>query len=148
MLFRSAPPSMGFSRQDYWSGLPFCPPGDLPNPGIKPRSPALQADSLPAELSGKPQAFSRCGKWSLLSSCSAGDSHCSGFSCCRPWTLEHSGFSSCGLAALWHVGSEFPDQNSCILAALADRFLTTGPPEKSLDTILNPLISDKNEVVF
>ena len=41
-----APPSMGFSRQAYWSGLPFPPPGDLPDPGIEPRSPALQADSL------------------------------------------------------------------------------------------------------
>ena len=38
------PPSMGFSRQWYWSGLPFLSPGDLPNPGIKPRSPTLQAD--------------------------------------------------------------------------------------------------------
>ena len=45
-----APPSMGFSRQEYWSGLPFPPPGDLPNPGIEPGSPALQADSLPTEL--------------------------------------------------------------------------------------------------
>ena len=41
-----ASPSMGFSRQEYWSGLPFPSPGDLPNPGIKPRSPALQADAL------------------------------------------------------------------------------------------------------
>ena len=41
-----APPSMGFSRQEYWSGLPFPSPGDLTNPGIKPRSPALQADAL------------------------------------------------------------------------------------------------------
>ena len=49
-----APLSMGFSRQEYWSGLPFPSPGDLPNPGIKPRSPALQADSLPTELQGKP----------------------------------------------------------------------------------------------
>ena len=40
-----APVSMGFSRQEYWSGLPFPSPGDLPNPGIEPRSPALQADS-------------------------------------------------------------------------------------------------------
>ena len=40
-----APVSMGFSRQHYWSGLPFPSPGDLPKPGIKPRSPALQADS-------------------------------------------------------------------------------------------------------
>ena len=49
-----APPSVGFSRQEYWSGLPSPSPGDLPNPGIKPRFPALQVDSLPAELSGKP----------------------------------------------------------------------------------------------
>ena len=49
-----APPFMGFSRQEYWSGLPFPSPGDLPNPGIKPRSPAFQADSLPAEPQGKP----------------------------------------------------------------------------------------------
>ena len=41
-----APQSIRFSRQEEWSGLPFLSPGDLPNPGIKPRSPALQADSL------------------------------------------------------------------------------------------------------
>ena len=46
--------SMGFSRQEYWSGLPFLSAGDLPNPGIEPRSPALQADSLPSEPPGKP----------------------------------------------------------------------------------------------
>ena len=45
---------MGFSQQEYWSGLPCPPPGDLPNPGMKSGSPALQADSLPAELPGKP----------------------------------------------------------------------------------------------
>ena len=45
-----APLSMGFSRQEYWSGLPFPSPGDLPDPGIKPGSPALQADDLPTEL--------------------------------------------------------------------------------------------------
>ena len=44
--------SMGFSRQGYWSGLPFPSPGDLPNPGIEPRSPALQAESLPYEPPG------------------------------------------------------------------------------------------------
>ena len=44
---RQASLSMGFPRQDYWSGLPFPFPGDLPNPGIKPVSPALQVDSLP-----------------------------------------------------------------------------------------------------
>ena len=41
-----APPSIGLSRQEYWSGLPFPSPGDLPNPGIEPRSLALQADTL------------------------------------------------------------------------------------------------------
>ena len=46
--------SMRFSRQGYWSGLPFPSPGDLPNPGIERGSPALQADSLPTELQGKP----------------------------------------------------------------------------------------------
>ena len=45
---------MGFSRQEYWSGLPFRPAGDLPDPEIEPRSPALQADSLPSEPPGKP----------------------------------------------------------------------------------------------
>ena len=46
--------SIGFSRQEYWSGLPFPSPGDLPNLGIEPRSPALQADALLSELPGKP----------------------------------------------------------------------------------------------
>ena len=46
---------MGFSRQEYWSGLPWPPPGDLPDPGIEPRSPELQADSLLTEPSGKPK---------------------------------------------------------------------------------------------
>ena len=48
---RQAPLSMGFSKQEYWSGLPFPPPGDLPDLGIK--SPALQADSLPTGPQGK-----------------------------------------------------------------------------------------------
>ena len=47
---RQASLSMGFSRQEYWSGLPFPSLGDLPNPGIEPESPALQADFLPTEL--------------------------------------------------------------------------------------------------
>ena len=44
-----APPSMAFSRQEYWSGLPFPSPGELSDSGIKPGSPALQADALPSE---------------------------------------------------------------------------------------------------
>ena len=46
-----APLSIGFSRQEYWSGLSFSSPGALPDPGIKARSPVLQADSLPTEIS-------------------------------------------------------------------------------------------------
>ena len=46
-------PSMGFSSQEYWSGLPFPSPGDLSNPGIEPGSPALQTDALPSEPPGK-----------------------------------------------------------------------------------------------
>ena len=47
-----APPSMGFSRQECWTGLPFPSPGDLPGPGIKPGFPALQADALLSEPPG------------------------------------------------------------------------------------------------
>ena len=50
-----APLSKGFSRREYWSGLPFPSPEDLPDSGIEPRYPALQADSLPTELWGKPR---------------------------------------------------------------------------------------------
>ena len=53
-VVHQAPPSMGFSRQEYWSGLPFPSPGDLPNPGIEPRSPTLQADALTSAPPGKP----------------------------------------------------------------------------------------------
>ena len=57
-----APLSLGFSRQEYWSGLPCPPPGDLPNPGIEPTSPAssaLQVDSLPLSHQGSPAEM--CG---------------------------------------------------------------------------------------
>ena len=56
---------MEFSRQEFWSGLPFPSPGDLPDPGVKPRASSLQADSLPTELQGSPD-----GK---ESACNAGD---------------------------------------------------------------------------
>ena len=54
---RQAPLSMGFARQGYWSGLPFPPPGDLPNPGIKPASLALQANYLLLSHLGSPQVI-------------------------------------------------------------------------------------------
>ena len=54
-VVHQAPLSMEFSRQEYWSESSFPPPGDLPNPGIEPRSPELQEDSLSAEPQGKPK---------------------------------------------------------------------------------------------
>ena len=51
------PLSVGFPRQEYWSGLPFPPPGDLPNPGVEPKSPASQADSLPLSHQESPDVF-------------------------------------------------------------------------------------------
>ena len=66
--------SMGFSRQEYWSGLPFPSPGDLSNPGIEPGSPALEADTLTSEPPGKPKRGGVFTKWfsswvTSLSSC-------------------------------------------------------------------------------
>ena len=67
-----APPSMGFSRQEYWSGLPFPSPGDLSDPGIKPGSPSFQADALTSEPPGKPivvnimQITATCGQFCSL----------------------------------------------------------------------------------
>ena len=66
-IARQALLSMGFPRQEYWSGLPFPSTGDLPNPRIKPRPPALKADSLPTELQGR----SSCSQY-LLSEGQAG----------------------------------------------------------------------------
>ena len=56
---------MGFSRQEYWSGLPFPSPGDLPNPGIEPGSPALQADALPSEPLGKKETGVQSLVWEI-----------------------------------------------------------------------------------
>ena len=55
-----APPSTEFSRQEYWSGLLFPSPGDLPNPGIKPASPALAGSFFAVELPGKPMSLCMC----------------------------------------------------------------------------------------
>ena len=72
--------SMEFSRPEHWSGWPFPSPGDLPNPGMEPRSPALQVDSLPAEPQGKPGLMS-LGR-SLLST----------FSGMKTWAVEKKVF--------------------------------------------------------
>ena len=64
-----APQSTEFSRQEYWSGLPFPSPADLPNQGIEPGSPCLQADTLPSEPPGRPGAPGSIPGSSLASSC-------------------------------------------------------------------------------
>ena len=61
-LAYQVPPSMGFSRQEYWSGLPVPSPGDLPDPGIEPGSPTFQADALTSEPPGKPSQEGWTGK--------------------------------------------------------------------------------------
>ena len=58
-IAHQAPLPMEFSNQEYWSGLPFSSPGDLPDPGIEPRSPALQAVSLQSESPGNPELYMR-----------------------------------------------------------------------------------------
>ena len=60
---------MGFSRQEYWSGLPFPYPEDLPNPGIELRSPTLQADALPSKPPGKPELIHAAAAAKLIQSC-------------------------------------------------------------------------------
>ena len=83
---------MGFSRQENWSGLPFPCPGDLPDPGVEPGSPTLQADALQSELPGKPiSQNSRAGIWAAAAKslqscptlCDAMDGSPPGFP--RPW---------------------------------------------------------------
>ena len=64
-----APLSLDFSSKDYWSGLPFPPPGDLPNSGIKLRSPTLQADSLLSEPPGKSSIPNKVSKLRFLLGC-------------------------------------------------------------------------------
>ena len=83
---------MGFSGQQYWSGLPFPSPGDLPNAGIKPRSPALQADALPSEPPGKPLSFLRACQSTFRSACTVIHPHqrCTRVPVC-PGCCQHTG---------------------------------------------------------
>ena len=90
---RQATLSMGFSRQEYWSGLPYPPPGDLPDPGIQPTSSeahALQADSLLLSHQEAPSF----GEWATLC-CGVQASHCGGLSRCGAQALRLVGYSSC-----------------------------------------------------
>ena len=95
-----------FSRPEYWSGKPFPSPGDLPNPGIEPRSPTLQVDSLPAEPPGKPQKVKNLpamqetwvqslGQENPLEKVMA--THSNILSWRIPWTEEPGGLQSMGL---------------------------------------------------
>ena len=83
-----APLSMGFSRQEDWSGLPFPPPGDLPDPGIKPVSPALQVDPLPLNHLGS-QMLCLKVKWTLVTQLHR--------TLCDPMDCSLPGSSVCGL---------------------------------------------------
>ena len=94
-----ASPSMGFSRQEYWSGLPFPSPGDLPNVGIEPRSAALEADTLLPEPSGKPFCLGRV----YLTSLPFGQSPASSRQG-APWQPFHVDLSTESGAALRHFG--------------------------------------------
>ena len=103
-----APLSMGFSRQEYWSVLPFPSSGDLPDPGIEPGSPATQADSLLSELPGKPYGGSVVGNRSTIQetqvqSLGWEDSlkeemaiHCSILAWEIPWTEQSGGLQTTG----------------------------------------------------
>ena len=123
--------------------MPCPPPGDLPNPGTTLRPPALQVDSLPAELPAlfiyvwlcwvviAGQAFSSCGERGLLSSCGVQASRCGGFSCCRARALGPMGSVVVvrGLpCSMWNLPGPGIEPMS---SALAGRFLTTGLPGKS-----------------
>ena len=106
-IARQAPLSMEFSRQEYWRRLPFPSVGNLPNPGIEPDSPALQADSLPSEPPGKP--------FQVLKPLQS-----------KKTLTGHIIFYSHLLAM---QRSKFPNQRSNLCPQ--SRVLTTGPPGKS-----------------
>ena len=97
--------SMEFSRQEYWSGLPFPSPGDLPHPGTEPRSTTLQADALPSEPPGKPNyggGTEDNGDHLQKFPCSAPSSRppLTHTSATDSWTLiDKSGSVSCGVTA-------------------------------------------------
>ena len=108
-----APLSMGFSRQKYWSWLPWPPPGDLPNTGIKPTSPvppALQVDSLPTEPSRKP----------LLQRCFC-------------FLFGFFDYEACEILGPWPGTEPAP----CVLE---DKVLTIGLPGKSLSVFLKGIL--------
>ena len=97
---------MEFSREAYWSGLPCPPPGDLPDPGIKPSCPALQANSLPSEPPGKPhKCFAAAAAAKSLQSCPT---------LCDPIDGSPPGSSVLGFSRQEHwSGLPFPSPTKC-----------------------------------
>ena len=114
--------SMGFSRQESWSGLPFPPPGDFPHPGIEPASPCLlhwQVDSLPLSRLGGP-----LGVWASVTAA------------CRLWNLPQSGVESMSLASAGgFLSTELPGKSkkynefllpqTCILQLAKPSYIST-----------------------
>ena len=126
-----APPSMGFSRQEYWSGLPFPSLGDFPNAGIEPTppaSPALQADSLPLS---HPTALARedhVTQWCLTL--------CDPMDCSLPGSSIHGVFQARILewvAMSFSRGFSWPMDWTCVSCS-AGRFFTTEPPGKPMSS--------------
>ena len=103
-----APPSMGFSRQECWSGLPFPSPGDLPNPGIEPGSPALQADTLPSEPPMQETRIQSLGQENPLEKGMA--MHSSILAWRTPWTEESGRLQSMGSQRVGHNWAAEPQQ--------------------------------------
>ena len=98
------PPSKGFSRQEYWSGVPFPPPGDLPHPGIEPRSPELHTDAWPSEPPGKPPGKLCQGQPQLISLSVHQRSH------------HHKGTEDRGTRLPWHCLTAHHDQGPLLIS--------------------------------
>ena len=153
-----APLPMGFAKQEYWSGLPFPSPGDLPNLGIESGSPALQAGSLLSGPPGKLRLGTFIMKWKLFNirffmwlplviavACMISFASCRilhwrhRLSSCSKRASEHMGFRHRGVLALLlfamsNLSSPTKDQTHT--PCLARRILDTGPPGKSLNESL------------
>ena len=137
-----APLSMGFSRQEYKSGLPFPSPGDLPDPGIEPRSPALQADALPLSHQGIVSVtfkFSRFWLSEVAQSC---------LTLCNPWTVAHQAPPSMGFSRQeYKSGLPFPSPGDIPDPGIEPRSpalqadaLTSEPPGKYFLSLAGALI--------
>ena len=113
-IAHQGPLSMGFTRQEYWSGLPFPSPGDLPDSGIEPQSPSLQTDSLPSEPPGNPVLLIRVPDYSLLYTspwlgrflCSVSPQLMHEESCCRLYCFAIEGIMPhTSRIGLWPAGA-------------------------------------------